>query len=125
MKDSENDSLMKSKNLTESGEPSTEPSPAPKNENNPFIPQMGLSEAKATWEMLVGFKKAILENTHWTGFDVQAVAMGLSWVQRMEAQYRVNYERMQENEKLRAAQVRDAIKSAGGKIKGEPNVVVN
>jgi hypothetical protein len=79
---------------------------------------MGFKELRATYEMLVGFKTAIL-NTKWDGVDVEAVAMGLVMVKQMEGQYRVQVDVAEKREKEMAREVREAIKAAGGKISGE------
>lgn len=64
----------------------------------------------------MAFKNAILENAHWTGKDTQAVAMGLSMIQTMEAQYRVQLEMARAREKEQADQAREQIKKHGGTV---------
>lgn len=84
--------------------------------SNPFIPNLGVRELTATWEMLVAFKKAIQENDHWCGQDVQAVAMGLQMIMTMESQYRIQMDMAKQREKQNAAAIKDQIAANGGVI---------
>lgn len=78
-----------------SAEPLTEPSQP---SEIPFIPKMGVRELRATWEMLANFKEAIL-SVEWPGAYVQAVAMGLEMIKRMEINSRGQFELAKKNEK--------------------------
>lgn len=79
---------------------SAEQSPEPSQPSNaPFIPKMPLREVQATRDMLSRFREAIEQNEHWSGHDVQAVAMGLEMVKRMEGQYNVQVEEARKREK--------------------------
>lgn len=73
--------------------------------------------------MLIEFRKAIIENDHWSGSQTQAVAMGLELLKKMEAQYRVQVELSREHEKQMAKKAREEINAAGGKVSGEPQTL--
>jgi len=116
----------KNPDVPESPAPSPEPTQPPLNEGmpqgapSPFIPKMGVRELRATWEMLVKFGRAIEGNDHWSGKDVDAVAMGLMMIKQMSAQYHVQLDVAEREEKMRLQRVKDQIKANGGKINGEP-----
>lgn len=113
MKDS-NEKSEEIKNPAPSPEPSMPPDNRPQ---APFIPNMGLREVTATWEMLVNFKKAVL-SVQWPGDTVQAVAMGLEMIRMMEGQYRVQVEMAREHAKNQEKKAREEIANAGGRIDG-------
>lgn len=85
---------------------------------NPFIPKLGLRELRATWEMLTKFGRAIKENEHWSGKDVEAVAMGLTMIKQMGAQYHVQVEIAQREAESEKQRIKKQIKAQGGKIYG-------
>lgn len=112
----------------ESPVPSPEPTQPPLDETlpppqagNPFIPKMGARELRATWDMLVRFGRAIRENDHWSGKNVDAVAMGLMMITQMAGQYKVQVDVAELEAKAQAQKIKDQIKAQGGKINGEPN----
>lgn len=108
MQDSENSNPQKN----ESPEPLQEPSPRP----SPFMPKLGLRELNATWEMLVKFQRAIEGNQHWGGTEVEAVAMGLTMIRQMSAQYSVQLEVAIKESEAQKRKVKEGIKLAGGSI---------
>lgn len=83
------------------------------------MPNIPLAELVATWEMLVQFKTAIRQNQYWPGDKLEAVAMGLNMIARMESQYRAQVERARMNQKENARKAKDSIAAQGGKINGE------
>ncbi len=109
---------------SENNKPDANESPAPSTEptlNNPFIPKLGLKELRATWEMLVKFGKAIEENDHWSGSEAEAVAMGLMMIRQMAAQYHVQVDVAERQQKEQGEKLKAQIKAQGGKINGTVN----
>lgn len=92
-----------------------EPSIGP---TQPFI-NPDIDQVKATWEMLVAFKSAILNN-QWRGADTQAVAMGIQMISMLEGQYRSQYEHLKTAQKQAKDKAKEEILKAGGKV-NEPN----
>ncbi len=108
--------------------PSPEDFQGRKESNNSFIPNLGVRELTATWEMLVSFKKAIKDNAHWRGEDVQAVAMGLQMIMTMEGQYRAQLEMAKQREKENVQAIKDNIVQGGRTVhakSGAPTEVVH
>lgn len=94
----------------ENTEPSTEPLNSPLS-----FPKLAIKELEATYEMLVGFKKAVLSQK-WEGPDVQNVAMGLMWINQMEIDHRNKLEVARREQKEAIKKAQEAIKQAGGKV---------
>ncbi len=116
MQESENNSNETSPEL--SPEPSDN-RPSPSAEPQGVFPaNVSLREIQATWEMLVQFKAAIRENDYWPGDKLEAVAMGLSMITRMEAQYRVQVEMARIREKEQSRVARASIQAQGGTVNG-------
>lgn len=84
-------------------------------ESSPFVPHMGARELRATWDMLVSFKKAII-GARWGGDEVQAVAMGLQMIIQMEGQYRAQVDMAEKREKSDMSKAKMSVVSAGGTI---------
>lgn len=80
------------------------------------MPQLGVRELNATWEMLVEFKNAIRNNDHWRGDQVQAVAMGLQMIMTLEGQYRSQLEVAKQRQKENAKSIKDQIEKGGGVV---------
>lgn len=122
MQDSENSKPGNSESTAPSTvpfEPQLPPNDAPE-ANNPFIPRMGLKELTLTWEMLVKFSRAIEENDHWSGKEVEAVALGLTMIKQMAGQYHVQVEMARKHHEDQKRKLKDQIKAQGGTVNGEP-----
>lgn len=104
--------IQDSNETNDSLEPSNELSPP-----SGFSPKLGVREIQATWEMLVKFKQAI-KNAHWSGEEVQAVAMGLQMVMQMEAQYLGQLEAAKREQKEALKNAKIKIQEIGGQVNG-------
>lgn len=116
MQESENNNLGKN-GLQE---PLPEPTP-PSTKSSGFMPRLGVNELTATYEMIVNSRKAIKNNSHWSGEDLEVMAMLGQMLRQMEAQYRVQLELAKTEAKEAEKRAREAIKNAGGTIGGEQN----
>lgn len=111
------DSENKQPELNVSPEPSQEPSPAFNAglSNQKF----GIREIEATYEMLVHAKAAINRNDHWSGEDLESMAMLKAMIAQMESQYRSQLEQARALEKETRKKIKEEITKAGGQINGE------
>jgi len=98
-------------------EQSTAPLPSPAT-NKPFIPEMSVRDIQATYEMIVGARAAIRRNEHWTGEDLEAMAMLGQMLKNMEVQYREQLDKAKRNEADNFKRTKADIEARGGKING-------
>lgn len=83
--------------------------------------KMGINEIQSTYEMVIGARKAIRNNEHWHGEDLENMAMLQIMLRNMENQYRSQLELARRNEKEAMKRAKEEIQNAGGVINGASN----